>query len=237
MNRKFLVALRERSQAGYIPVIPDIKCISPKEGDLLKGRDPVKSAKLLVEAGAPALSVVTEEKSFGGSLSLLESIVAESRVPVLRKDFIRSVADLRITKDCGADAILLICAMHPFPMLLELYEQAVVIGLEPLVEAHTHEELIMASQLKAQLVGINNRNILQLEKDEGDISSTQQLAKFKPADALLISESSIQTAAQAQAAIEAGADAVLIGTSIWQAENMVEFYHALSTGRYRICTR
>lgn len=231
MNRKFSDALRKRSQAGYIPVIPDIKCISPKEGDLLKGRDPVKTAKLLVEAGAPALSVVTEEESFGGSLSLLESIAAESSVPVLRKDFIRSIADLRITKACGADAILLICAMLPFPMLQELYEQALIIGLEPLVEAQTQEELIMAAQLKVGLVGINNRNILELETDEGNVSATELLAAFKPRNAFLISESSIQTPAQAQAAIKAGADAVLVGTAVWQAEDMVAFYHALSIGR------
>lgn len=230
MNTKFLDALRRRSQAGVIPVIPDIKCISPKYGDLLKGRDPVKAVEMLEKAGAPALSVVTEKKSFGGSISLLESIVSRSSIPVLRKDFIRSVEDLKITKACGADAVLLICAMHQFPMLMELYEQALDMGLEPLVEAHTREELIMTGQLNALLVGINNRNILKLEKDEGNVSSTQQLAKFKPKRALLISESSIQTPSQAQAAIQAGADAVLIGTSIWQADNMVEFYHALSKG-------
>jgi indole-3-glycerol phosphate synthase len=137
---------------------------------------------------------------------------------------------LKITKDCGAEAILLICAVQPFSLLIKLYEEALKIGLEPLVESHTKEELILAGKIGAKLVGINNRNILELERDDGTVSATELLAKYKPKDAILISESSIQTPVEAQAAIRAGADAVLIGTAIWQAENMRECYLALSRG-------
>lgn len=230
MTTRFSDSLKARKQAGFIPVIPDIKCTSPKEGDLLRGRDPVEAARLLAEAGAPALSVVTEPKNFGGSLELLERIAAAIKLPVLRKDFITCIDDLKVSKDCGAEAILLICATQPFPLLLKLYEEALKIGLEPLVETHTKEELILAGKIGAKLVGINNRNILELEKDEGTVSATELLAKYKPKDALLISESAIQTPAQAQAAVRAGADAVLIGTAIWQADNMFEYYLALSKG-------
>lgn len=230
MTTRFSDSLKARKQAGFIPVIPDIKCTSPKEGDLLRGRDPVEAARLLAEAGAPALSVVTEPKNFGGSLELLERIAAAIKLPVLRKDFITCIDDLKVSKDCGAEAILLICATQPFPLLLKLYEEALKIGLEPLVEAHTKEELMLAGKIGAKLVGINNRNILELEKDEGTVSATELLAKYKPKDALLISESAIQTPAQAQAAVRAGADAVLIGTAIWQADNMFEYYLALSKG-------
>lgn len=230
MNTKFSDALIARKQAGFIPVIPDIKCTSPKIGDLLRGRDPVEAAKLLAKAGAPALSVVTEQKNFGGSIELLERIAAERMLPILRKDFITCVDDLKITKDCGADAILLICATQPFPLLMKLYEEALKIGLEPLVEAHTKEELILAGKIGTKLVGINNRNILELEKDDGTVSATELLAAYMPKNAILISESSIQTPAEAQAAVCAGADAVLIGTAIWQAENMRECYLALSKG-------
>ncbi|MDF9409463.1 indole-3-glycerol-phosphate synthase [Pelotomaculum isophthalicicum JI] len=230
MNTRFSDALLARKKAGFLPVIPDIKCASPKEGDLLRGRDPVEAAKLLAKAGAPALSVVTEPKNFGGSLELLERIAAETKLPILRKDFITSVEDLKLTKTCGAEAVLLICAIQPFPLLMELYGEALKIGLEPLVEAHTKEELIMAGKTGAKLVGINNRNILELEKDDGTVYATALLAAYKPKDAILISESSIQTPAQAQAAVRAGADAVLIGTAIWQAENMRERYLALSEG-------
>lgn len=230
MNTKFSQALLARKQAGFLPVIPDIKCISPKEGDLLRGRAPAAAAKLLAAAGAPALSVVTEPKNFGGSLALLEHIAAATTLPVLRKDFITCAADLKLTKACGADAVLLICAILPFPLLEELYKEALEIGLEPLVETHTPEELRRAEKIGAKLVGINNRNILELEKDDGNVTATTRLAAFKPKDALLISESAIQTPAQAQAAIRAGADAVLIGTAIWQAENMRECYLALTKG-------
>lgn len=228
MNTKFSGALTARKQAGFIPVIPDIKCISPKEGDLLRGRDPVEAAKLLADAGAPALSVVTEPKNFGGSMELLERIAVATKLPTLRKDFITSVEDVKLTKACGAEAILLICATQPLPLLIKLYEEALKIGLEPLVEAHTKEELLLAGKIGAKLVGINNRNILTLEKDDGTVAATALLAAYKPKAALLISESSIQTPAQAQAAVRAGADAVLIGTAIWQAENMRECYLAFS---------
>jgi indole-3-glycerol phosphate synthase len=190
----------------------------------------LESAKLLTEAGAPALSVVTEHNSFGGSIELLKRIVRGTKLPVLRKDFITCIDDLKITKDCGAEAILLICAIQTFQLLMELYNEALKIGLEPLVEAHTEEELIWAGKIGAKLVGINNRNILELEKDGGTVSATELLAAYTPKNAILISESSIQTPAEAQAAVRAGADAILIGTAIWQAENMSECYRAFSKG-------
>lgn len=230
MNTMFSNALIARKQAGFIPVIPDIKCKSPKEGDLLLGRDPLILAKQLVEAGTPALSVVTEHKNFGGSIELLKKIVEKTGVPILRKDFIKSIDDLIITKDSGAQAILLICATLPFDLLSNLYNKALMLGLEPLVEARTQEELNFAKKLDAKLVGINNRNILELERDNGTISATELLAPYSPKDAFLVSESSIKTPVEAQAAIKAGADAVLVGTAILQAENPASFYQALSKG-------
>lgn len=228
MNRKFSDALLARRRAGYVPVIPDIKCTSPKVGDLLRGRDPVETALLLAAAGAPVLSVVTEPHDFGGSVALLQRIVSATNLPILRKDFIMGKTDLLISKDCGAEAVLLICAILTFPLLEELYNEALSIGLEPLVEAHTREELRWAEKIGAGLVGINNRNILDFEKDDGSVSATAFLAAYKPKNAVLISESSIQSPADVRAALKAGADAVLVGTALWQAENMAEFYRALS---------
>jgi indole-3-glycerol phosphate synthase len=138
--------------------------------------------------------------------------------------------DVKITRDIGAEAILLICAIQPPPLLMDLYEAALKIGLEPLVEAHTKEELILVGKIGAKLVGINNRNILEFEKDNGTVSATEALTSYKPPDAVLISESSIQTPAEAKAAIHAGADAVLVGTAIWKADNMHKCYLALSSG-------
>ena len=225
---RFSEALKKRGDQGYFPVIPDIKCRSPKEGDLLQGRDPVEAAAVLAKAGAPVLSVVTESVHFGGSLRLLEDVVRETGLPVLRKDFIKEKADLYQTKEAGASAILLICSMLEENTLKELYRGALQIGLEPLVEAHNGEELLMAERLGARLIGINNRNILALEKDGGTVASTQQLSAHKPPGSFLISESGILKEGDVQLARLAGADAVLVGTALWQAPDMAAAYQSFS---------
>ena len=219
--------LLERRRAGYVPVIPDFKMISPAEGPLFSGRDVLRAAKALEEAGAPALSVVTEEREFGGSLNLLSDIVKAVDIPVLRKDFIRTVADIEETARRGA-AVLLICSCLDEAALGSLYRAAISCGLEPLVEAHTAQELRRAGNLGARLVGINNRDILTLERDGGTVSTTSALAAGKPEGAVLISESGIRSPADVRAALAAGADAVLVGTAVWRAEAPVSFYRELS---------
>ncbi|MDD3504515.1 MAG: indole-3-glycerol-phosphate synthase [Eubacteriales bacterium] len=225
---EFSNSIRIRQQAGYIPVVPDIKCKSPKEGDLLRGRDPVATARLLVDEGAPVLSVVTESENFGGSLELLEQVIRETGVPVLRKDFISRREDLIVTRDIGASAILLISSMLNQEQLEYLYEAAIELGLEPLVETHSIAEIQYAAKLGAGLVGINNRNIIELERDDGTVEATASLAAYKPEGCVLISESAIATQADANSAVLAGADAVLVGTSLWQAEDMLTLYAELS---------
>lgn len=226
----FCESLYRSKAIGKIPVIVDFKAVSPKEGNLFSGRDPAETAKKLERLGAPALSVVTESVEFGGSLSLLETISGSVNIPVLRKDFIKNKKDLRQTVDCGAKAVLLICACMEKHVLFELYEESLALGLMPLVEAHTKEELELACFLKAKLVGINNRNILELEKDRGSVERTQNLAAFAPRDSLLISESGIKTPVQAAAAVKAGADAVLVGTALWKAKNIEDAYMKFSRG-------
>ena len=230
MNTIFSEKITQRKEKAGIPIIPDIKFISPKDGDLMRGRDPEEIALLLEALGAPALSVVTEEENFGGSIALLQRLANKVTIPILRKDFINSKDDLKRTVDSGASAILLMCAVQPEKLLTELYEQALFIGLEPLVEAHTKEELLFVNKLGAKLVGINNKNILELEKDNGMVATTSTLAQFAPKDAILISESSIASHTQAHCAIEAGADAVLIGTAILQAENISNAYNTICYG-------
>ena len=219
-----LQATRDR---GIVPVIPDFKMISPECGPLFSGRDPVEWARRMESLGAPALSVVTEEKEFGGSLSLLRRIAAAVKIPVLRKDFITCEADLTATVEAGGKAVLLICACLDEAQTHRLYHASLALGLEPLVEAHNERELELASRLDAQLVGVNNRNILALEKDGGTVATTGRLASYKPAGALLISESGILTTDDARQAIAAGADALLVGTAIWRAKAPAEFYRTL----------
>jgi indole-3-glycerol phosphate synthase len=223
----FLNALLDKKKAGIIPVIPDIKCISPKHGDLLRGRCPIESASLLKDAGAPVMSVVTENKDFGGSLKLLQDIAEATGLPILRKDFITNIDGLKISLDYGASAILLMCATQTEQSLFELYESAIGLGLEVLVETHNLEEMQLATKLGATLLGINNRDITRLERDEGTVQKTCDIAAFAPSGAVLISESGINTPEEAKLAIEAGADAVLVGTALWQATDMKMLYKQL----------
>ena len=227
MNTRFSQALCDKRATGTIPVIPDFKRISPKEGDLFGARDPVEMAKLMASLGAPALSVVTEPKSFGGSLDMLRSIADAAGLPVLRKDFMQNADDLKATRAYGADAVLLICAALDPHRLARLYEEALKCDLEPLVEARDAVELELAGSLGAALVGINNRDILNLELDSGTVSRTASLAAHAPKGALLVSESGILSPADARAAMAAGAGAVLVGTAVWRAEDTAGFYLSL----------
>lgn len=233
---KFIERLKKEMNKGRYLVIPDIKCFSPKEGDLLQGRNPVDVAISLVNAGAPVLSVVTEQKEFKGSMELLKSIAKTTNVPILRKDFIYTKEDLLQTKKSGASAILLMCSCLSKEEMRFLYHEALELGLDPFVETHTKEELEFAAELGAKLVGINNRNILELERDNGTVSRTCDLAAYAPKDALIVSESSIQSPEEVKRAIRSGADMVLVGTAILQARNTELFYKMLcSLTSMKIC--
>ena len=231
------LAIADENKRGYVAVIPDIKCISPKEGDLLQGRDPVETAKYLVSCGAPVLSVVTEGSRFGGSPKLLRDIAKDVSVPVLRKDFVVSEDMLFETVELGGAAVLLICAITDEKNLHALYEKSIKLGLEPFVEVCTAAEMELAKKIGAQLVGINNRDIVTLEIDSGDTSRTMELAANAPSDALLVSESGILSADDAELAVAAGANAVLVGTALWQAHDMGEMYRSLRVKRgTQICS-
>lgn len=224
----FLTALRQCARTGRVPVIPDFKCISPKEGALFAGRDPVEAARAMVLAGAPVLSVVTEREHFGGSPELLGEIAEAVEVPVLRKDFIHSVRDLEETAALGASAVLLICASMEPELLRACCTAAPALGLEALVEAHTEAELRFAGSLGCPLLGINNRDILDLERDGGTVDRTAKLASLKPPGAFLISESGLKSPEDVRRAVRSGADGVLIGTALWRAADPFAFYRALS---------
>lgn len=224
MSGSFSAALKVRAAEGFVPVIADLKPFSPKEGDLFRGRDAAEIARALKEAGAPALSVVTEPEHFHGSLSLLRDVVRATGLPVLRKDFIRSRRDLEETAAAGAAAILLIVSMHTAQELLNLYKIALSLGLEPLVETHTASEMESAQQLGATLVGINNRDITRLEKDDGGVAATEALAFTDRRGGLLVSESGLYMPDDVRRALRSGADAVLIGTALLRAEDIQAAY-------------
>lgn len=225
---RFTESLRERVQAGYVPVIPDFKMISPADGPLFAGRDVIEAARSMERAGAPALSVVTEESRFGGSAGLLSQIAEAVNIPILRKDFIRKKEDIEETVRMGASAILLICACMSEGLLRELYRASLELGIEPLVETHSEAEMQLAASLGAELIGINNRDILTLERDGGTVSTTARLSAVKPHNAFLISESGIQNTDDVRTALRSGADAVLVGTAIWKETDPFSCFKELS---------
>jgi len=229
--KPFSHAIAAENKRGLVAVIPDIKCTSPKEGDLLCGRDPLAVSQQFIDCGAPLLSVVTESKQFGGSPELLAAVAKATGVPVLRKDFITTEAMVEETAELGAAAVLLICSLLNKEKLFSLYKKAIEIGIEPFVETHTLTEMKLAQELGATLVGINNRDITTLEKDEGTAATTATLASFAPSDALLVSESGIFTTEDAQVAAQAGANAVLVGTALWQTEDATSLYASLQVGQ------
>lgn len=235
----FLESLRAAKERGIVPVIPDFKMVSPKDGPLFAGLDPIREAKCMEQNGAPALSVVTEKTEFGGSPELLRQIAGAVGIPVLRKDFIRTADDLRETKACGASAVLFILSCMEQEKVPRLYEEALKLGLEPFVEAHTEEELRFAGCLSAGLTGINNRDILALERDGGTVDTTRRLISAKVPGSFLVSESGIMSAEDVRAAISAGADAVLVGTAVWRSGDPMLFYRSLSramhTPKLKIC--
>ncbi len=197
----------------------------------MQGRDPVEIAKSLAAAGAPVISVVTEAEHYGGSLELLRQIAEAVSVPILRKDFIKTREQLQESADNGASGVLLISSILKKPQLYNLIEEALLLGLEPLVETHNEAEIIAVKDLQLSFLGINNRNIIEWEMDNGNVSKTEKLVDLVPPGALIVSESSIASPDDVLRATAAGAHAVLVGTAIHRAQDPVEMYLSLSEPR------
>jgi indole-3-glycerol phosphate synthase len=215
--------------AGRLPLISEIKVRSPKEGDLLAARDPLALARQMQSAGAACLSVVTEGRHFGGSLELLHSLAAAVSLPILRKDFVADAADVRASREHGASCLLLMVAMLEWPRLVQLHAEAHRCGLETLVEVHDEAELAQALTLDLDLLGINNRDIRQLETDTGTVAGTLRLLRRVPAGIRTISESAISTAQEVRDVLGAGGLGVLVGTAILRARDVGEGIRRLAS--------
>lgn len=227
MTASLVAAIRDRQRHGAFPVISEVKVRSPKEGDLLAGRDPAAYARTMASAGVAGISVVTEAEHFGGSLELLRTVVAAVDLPVLAKDFVTSPAQVDELAACGAAAMLLIAAHLDGATLSGLVEHARTRGIETLVEAHTAGEVRTVAGLEGDLLGINNRDITVLEIDDTDVSRTTELAGLYPPGRPVVSESAISSAADVRRAATAGADAVLVGTAALRALDTAQFLRGL----------
>jgi indole-3-glycerol phosphate synthase len=216
----FSDAIRDCRNKGRVPLIFDIKPVSPRDGDLLRERKPADLARLAEEAGACAVSVVTEAEHFGGSVAMLREVVLACSLPVLQKDFFAAASQVRESCQAGASAVLIIMANTSDTVALSLYLEAQRLGMEAVVEVHTLTELKRALKLNPSIIGINNRDILRLETDAGDVGVTEMLVSEVPEGILTISESSLRSRSDIRRAIAANADAVLIGTAILQADDL-----------------
>lgn len=214
MYSSIIQSLEEKRKEGIFPVIPDIKVYSPKEGPLLRDRSIKDLVEAFERAKAPCLSVVTESKSFKGSFKLLQEIVDLTKLPVLRKDFICNEDDIKVTAQAGARSILLIASMHSKHDIYMFFKKAIELGLEPLIEIHSVEDIDKVKDLKPAFTGINNKDILILEKDDGTVETTEILINKINWPAFILSESGIDDPVDLVRAKKAGADGALVGTAI-----------------------
>ena len=168
-------------------------------------------ARRYEEAGADAISVLTDVRFFQGHLDHLREVRAAVDLPVLRKDFVIDEVQIHEAGANGADAVLLIVAALSPTQLAHLLETARACQLDALVEVHSLRELDVALEADAELIGINNRNLRTFDVD---MVTTEELAEEVPAGTILVSESGIRTAEDSRRALDAGADAVLIGEAL-----------------------
>ena len=206
--RDFFAALAAGSD---VKVIAEVKQSSPSKGLIRPGFEPVSLAEAYRDGGAAAISVLTDEKFFRGSLSFLAQIRRRVGLPLLRKDFLLDSYQIYQSRAAGADSILLIARILGFEPLREFIGLARELGMEPLVEIHDSEDLSISVAAGARIIGINNRDLATFITD---IEATLALAPQVPAGCLSVSESGIGKPEDLQRLGRAGVKAVLVGEAL-----------------------
>lgn len=221
--RSFEIALgggqRDHSEdEGYglsdLAVIAEVKRASPSAGTIAHDFDPLAIAESYAEAGANALSILTDEKYFQGHLSYLAKIREKVDLPILRKDFIIDEVQIFESVVAGADAILLIVGALEQEQLVHLLDVAANYQLDVLVEVHDLEEMERALETGARIIGVNNRNLRTFEVD---LETTERLSEEVGPDHILVSESGIYTGTDTKRIRSWGADAILVGEALMRA--------------------
>lgn len=220
-------ALAALAPADRVKIIAEVKRASPSRGDLAAIPDPAHQASLYQQGGASAISVLTEGRRFKGSLADLEAVKASVSLPVLRKDFIATPYQVLEARAAGADLVLLIVAALEQPLLAELHALVRELGMTPLVETHSLEEVQRAADIGATLIGVNARNLSTFELDR-DLFG--RLAEHIPADAVKIAESAVLTPADVAHYRAAGADVVLIGEALVTNDPVTTLHAFLEAG-------
>jgi indole-3-glycerol phosphate synthase len=194
-----------------LSVIAEVKRASPSKGALSDIPDPAALASAYAAGGATAISVLTEQRRFGGSLADLEAVRAAVDVPVLRKDFIVTEYQVWEARAHGADIVLLIVAALDDRRLSDLMTLAGSLGLTCLVEVHDEAEAARAVDAGASVIGVNNRNLKTLDVD---IDTFARLAPLIPASCVRVAESGVRGPEEAALFARAGADAILVGEAL-----------------------
>ena len=210
----FLQALKRTD--GRLAVIAEIKRRSPSAGAIQENASALAQAQLYLAAGASALSILTDEKYFGGTLADLREVTAHFAssppgVPCLRKDFMVHPIQVRQAREAGASAILIIVRALTDEEIEALHHAATAAGLDILFEIHNAEELKRAVQHKARIIGVNNRDLAVFQTDLG---LSERLIPQFPKNVVAVSESGIATGADAARVRAAGAHAVLVGEAL-----------------------
>ena len=211
--RDFETALRPAGGAR-VRVIAEVKKASPSRGVLADAVDPATLARTYADHGAAAISVLTDEKYFRGSLDDLRAVRATVDVPLLRKDFTIDEYQIWEARAAGADAILLIVSILDDRQLVDLQAAAKGLGLAALVEVHTAAELDRALAADARVIGINNRDLTTFDTR---IETTLALLPSLPPGRIVVSESGFFTGADVGRVVAAGAHAVLVGEALVRA--------------------
>lgn len=217
----FEKALKEKG----ISYICEVKKASPSKGVIAENFPYLDIAKDYEEAGATAISVLTEPEYFKGCNTYLTEISQNINIPVLRKDFTVDEYQLYEAKVIGADAVLLICTLLDTDTIQRYIKICDDLGLSALVEAHTKEEVDSAIKAGARIIGVNNRN---LKTFEVNINNSTSLRKNVPQNILFVAESGIQTSNDISTLINAGVDAVLIGEALMRSSNKKEMLASLT---------
>jgi indole-3-glycerol phosphate synthase len=202
-----------------LKLIAEIKKSSPSKGIIRPDFDPLSIAKIYNDKKVDAISVLTEEDFFNGSIDYILIAKGVTTVPILRKDFLFEEYQIYESRAYGADAILLIAALLSREQAGELLHLSLELGMEVLFEVHNLKELDMAMMLDCPIIGINNRNLKTLEVN---INTTLEMIKDIPKDKIVVSESGIKTRQDVETLEQTGAKAILVGTQFMASRDIGE---------------